>query len=205
MSKTINVTLDNYPRLAMVTLADKGPILNRTHVALGVKSEAGEVEDLIKRAIFYNPDIQDYDLKHVPRDKFILELGDICWYLGCLCHMNNIPFSAIVVEPNEDITDIELMQMADHVFKKASDLSSIIYSNYVMSANHETVHSDAIDKEVGEIIATICHMAAWAGTTIEDVVSKNIHKLNARFGDKFDAFLAKNRDTDNEEKVAAKA
>ena len=50
---------------------------------LGLAGEAGEVADLIKKALFHvkNP-MHSYELD---REKLIKEMGDVYWYLEFLC------------------------------------------------------------------------------------------------------------------------
>lgn len=48
--------------------------------AMGLAGEAGEVADLLKKVLFHD--------RELDRDKLIQELGDVRWYLECLCYAN---------------------------------------------------------------------------------------------------------------------
>lgn len=83
---------DDYKRLAMRTNdgkaterllekiqqnqgVDVGGALNG---CLGLSGEAGELEDMVKKWIFHEGDL---DIAHAKK-----ELGDVMWYVAMLCH-----------------------------------------------------------------------------------------------------------------------
>lgn len=47
------------------------------HGAMGLCTEAGELQDTLKKTIFYNHPLD--------RDNLLEEMGDILWYLAILC------------------------------------------------------------------------------------------------------------------------
>ena len=54
---------------------DTGTVLN---ACLGLSSEVGEFNDMIKKWIFHEKDLDEEHLKK--------ELGDIMWYIAMMCH-----------------------------------------------------------------------------------------------------------------------
>ena len=54
---------------------DMGGIVN---AALGLSGEVGELNDMIKKWIFHEKDLDEEHLKK--------ELGDIMWYIAMMCH-----------------------------------------------------------------------------------------------------------------------
>ena len=54
---------------------DTGTILN---ACLGLSGEVGEFNDMIKKWIFHEKDLDEKNLKK--------ELGDIMWYIAMMCH-----------------------------------------------------------------------------------------------------------------------
>lgn len=69
---------NEYQRLALRTASEKAmanPILNGV---LGLGGESGECEDMVKKHLF-----QDHDLD---KEKMAKELGDVAWYLALTAH-----------------------------------------------------------------------------------------------------------------------
>lgn len=72
---------DSYTDLALKTLnkdvfEQKDLILN---ASLGLSGEVGEVNDIIKKYMYHGHKLDD-DMK----EKIILELGDVCWYVALM-------------------------------------------------------------------------------------------------------------------------
>jgi NTP pyrophosphatase (non-canonical NTP hydrolase) len=85
---------NEYQRLAGRTLIDS-PDAEYTDLetmlvwnALGLAGEAGEVADIIKKAVFHR-----HDIKHA---ELIKELGDVLWYVAALCSKIDVPMSVIM-------------------------------------------------------------------------------------------------------------
>lgn len=86
---------NDYQRLAARTLID-APDAEYTAAeimlvwnALGVAGEAGEVADLIKKAVFHRHPLN--------RDALIKELGDVLWYVAALCTKLDIGLDDVMV------------------------------------------------------------------------------------------------------------
>ena len=82
---------DEYQNLAARTLID-APSVAPTDAevmlvwnALGAAGEAGEIADLVKKAVFHRHDLG--------RDKLVEEIGDCLWYLAALCTGLGVPLS----------------------------------------------------------------------------------------------------------------
>ena len=89
------LTADDYQRAALrtaqvTTMTDEDLILNGV---MGLSGEAGECIDLVKKVRF-----QGHALD---RDKFLLELGDVAWYLAVAAHGAGFRLSE-VFEANVD-------------------------------------------------------------------------------------------------------
>lgn len=71
-----------YKRLAMRTLSPnfyaEKVSANALHAAMGLCTEAGEIQDNLKRALFYGKDVDKVNL--------VEELGDVLWYCALLAH-----------------------------------------------------------------------------------------------------------------------
>lgn len=89
------IEIDDYIPQALRTESDYAKadlfLLNKEnqrllHASMGLCTEGGEIQDHIKRAIFYGKPL---DLKHLKE-----EAGDVFWYLAILC-------SVLKVDPRE--------------------------------------------------------------------------------------------------------
>lgn len=58
------------------------------HYALGITTEAGEVADLVKKAVFYN--------KTFNTEQLTLELGDVLWYISRMASLYGLDLGDIM-------------------------------------------------------------------------------------------------------------
>jgi len=58
------------------------------HAGMGLSTESGEILDNLKKAIFYN--------REIDRINLIEEMGDIFWYLAIMSNCLNISFEDIM-------------------------------------------------------------------------------------------------------------
>lgn len=69
--------LNEYQQLALRTAGDHGDAQHRLmYTALGLNGEAGEVAEIIKKALFHGHDLD--------KDMLLKELGDVMWYVAVL-------------------------------------------------------------------------------------------------------------------------
>lgn len=64
-----------------------------TWMGLGLSGESGEVNDLLKKAIYHR--------KGLDRDELIKELGDVLWYVAAICSLLDVDMD-MVMEGNID-------------------------------------------------------------------------------------------------------
>jgi NTP pyrophosphatase (non-canonical NTP hydrolase) len=57
-------------------------IVNLLHAAIGCATETGEIQDALKRHVFYGKELDEPNL--------VEELGDVLWYVALLCHTLNV-------------------------------------------------------------------------------------------------------------------
>ena len=90
------MTIDEYQRLAMVTL---NPALSQKDVlingVMGLCGESGEAIDIVKKHL-----AQGHPLD---REKLIKELGDIAWYLAETAYALEVPLSRVLEENIEKL------------------------------------------------------------------------------------------------------
>lgn len=88
-SKDIDAMVDNLKRLEAAGI--NGPSLLTAGIGLG--SEGGEVQEIVKKLIFhskpYNEDVKNHLTK---------ELGDVMWYFALMCTVLGIDMDKILTE-----------------------------------------------------------------------------------------------------------
>jgi NTP pyrophosphatase (non-canonical NTP hydrolase) len=88
----------DYQRLAWITMRKDMSVDDQImNCALGL-GESGEVQNLIKKAVFhkhgYTPEICD---------KIGDEIGDVLWYLACLCEAQGIELEDMAIKNIEKL------------------------------------------------------------------------------------------------------
>ncbi len=93
----IDMEAREYQRLAGRTLID-GPDaeydsneIMLVWNALGLAGEAGEVADIIKKAVFHQHGFDEATVS-----KLIKELGDVLWYVAALCTKLSVPIETVM-------------------------------------------------------------------------------------------------------------
>ena len=82
------MNFDEYQVLASRT-ANDGDLYELANYGLGITGEAGEVADIIKKAVFHGHDIPVKELKK--------ELGDVLWYVSQLARVNGLTLENIAI------------------------------------------------------------------------------------------------------------
>lgn len=76
------------------------------------------------------------------------------------------------------------------IYKKAMAYGKVIDPNHLR-------------EELGDLIWYVAHLAHIYGWSMEDLMQVNVNKLRARYGDRFTAHAALNRDLDREAIILA--
>jgi NTP pyrophosphatase (non-canonical NTP hydrolase) len=58
------------------------------HAMIGMCTESGEIQDQLKKAIFYG--------KPLDRTNLVEELGDLMWYVGVMCSELNVDLDEVM-------------------------------------------------------------------------------------------------------------
>lgn len=73
--------IKQYQQLAFRTANDLGSeVANTTHMILGMQTEIGEFADPYKKHWAYGKELDKTNVKE--------ELGDLMWYIACMCEFN---------------------------------------------------------------------------------------------------------------------
>lgn len=186
------MTFKEYRSLAPATLnvqEDKND--NLLHMQMGIVSEIGEMVDVMKATMFYG---REFDKVH-----FIEEMGDAIWYLSN--KMNMLELTDIKEPTLEYMHEIftydetVLTSEKDKLHFSFSMLTKIMFANFIPFPEEPAF-------ENGEFVMAalffVCHIN---DIDFNEVLDTNIAKLKARYGEKFDAYKANNRDLAHERVV----
>lgn len=132
MAMTDRLTANDFQRAAMRTASGmnydgfdgRGLLLN---AVMGLNGEAGEVIDLVKKAIF-----QGHDLD---KERMVEELGDVAWYLAVCCEALGVSLEE-VMERNID----KLKARYPEGFDKARSVNREPAHRSCGNCRHETVN-----------------------------------------------------------------
>lgn len=83
------------------------------------------------------------------------------------------------------------------VFTEATELVEALHNGLVSG----TIDKVNIQEEIGDLFWYIAGLLRLTGADPHKIMNQNIEKLKARYGEKFDAHAALNRDLGNERKV----
>lgn len=145
------------------------------HMAMGVVGEFGEVCEMIKKHTIYG--------KELDRDKLLLEVGDICWYVGGFAtglgvspHLMEVAFNH-GEQIGMDSPDTEfIVALSSVAGKVSSELTEVV---------------DEYPAEGIEGVMILCELLGMVccrfSLKLEEVLARNDAKLAARYKEKFDA------------------
>lgn len=173
----MEVTVKNYQELAKRTLVDLGSqAVNGVHMALGVVSELGELEDAVLALDYIN-------MKE--------EHGDVLYYVANICNIYGLSFSCIVLAafdlPNIDRDVFKLHDFVD-VFKR-----ELAYSH--------TVETAKLENYLILLLEDLIKTNKKYGFTLQVSLTTNIRKLAQRYPDEFTESDALNRDLEAERAI----
>lgn len=157
------MTLTEYQQQALLT-ATYPQHLASTYLMLGLRGEAGEVCDKIKKLIRdkgFDPTMPDSASNISKEQAFdvILELGDVLWYIANIYHVSD----------DLDITDI------DRDYDNGIEIEDNIANLAVTLANQVSTLLHPVST-----LITIAQIAQSLGYTFSQVCENNIAKLADR-------------------------
>lgn len=179
--------LSKYVELACVTESVVEPIegleSRMLHGLIGLCTESGELLDAMKKHLYYGKELDTVNM--------LEEIGDLCWYLAIICDVMGIDF-AEQVEKAKEYNDTQ---------EERSLLTACAELNAVCGGNLMTMVAQGQPHTITPLFLLIDELVIELDGKWEEICEKNIAKLEARYGDKFDAHKALNRDTDKEREI----
>ena len=171
-------TIKNYQERAARTMPDLGTkAANGAHMALGVTTEIGELEEGLERK----------DLVNVRE-----EHGDANWYIANLCNIYSMDFTILYEVAEEQI---------EKGLREPFKLHDLVDLHKREFAYGKDIDVDDLFDELLNLMTYLISVARVCEFTFEESLIKNIDKLYQRFPNKFTQEDALNRDLEKEREI----
>lgn len=144
---------------------------NLRHAALGLITEIGEFTSEVKRVVIYEKPMSEEMRRHM-----LEELGDVCWYLAVA--INALGFQAQPLP----IRDLGQNTLEDAALTLALKNCEIVIASTLGGSAYKSMGFANVVYEMISVIDKACELLGASG---DEVRAMNIHKLRARFPDKF--------------------
>ena len=175
--------IEVYAEACKRTKNDLGPMLNAVHMALGLASELGELQECVVK--------DDLNLINLGE-----EIADHCWYIcNYATDRNYILTSEVFKTP--------LIHTAyDHIMIDGGNIAD--YAKRWLAYGQSIDDNKKCKEEwtvISQYLSALNVIATINGLNIETLMMKNIAKLYKRYPDKFSEDKALTRDLEAELKV----
>lgn len=192
-----------YATLARVTLKELPFASHLVHMALGVAGEVGEIIDAVKKVLIYGKAPDTINFKE--------EVGDITWYIACL--LKELAVDPLVMQrfldrgvvagktiqakiAAEAPSSMELGRVVLHINKEVAELAFDL-----AQLSEEGVATSVAIGFIERLSNFTGVIAGLVDVDVSQAMERNIEKLKERYGDKFSAHAALNRDLGAERRV----
>lgn len=176
--------MDNYIQEAIKTesLSPSFEHPRLLHAAIGISTEAAE----LFIAASTNDEVNARE-----------EIGDLFWYLAVICDELKVTFAELAfLAPSQ----------SDNWPKEFSEATSGLLDHMkkvcFYSKEFDEAHFGTLAGTVIRLLKELCEKEKW---DLNELLETNIKKLRLRYGEKFDADAAENRDLDAEREVLENA
>lgn len=176
-SKYVIKNLSDYQRLAGVTRKTDDPgKLEMIHYALGMVGEAMELSSVVPENGY----------------EYMKELGDCFWYAASFCSVLGEDLEEVFRSyGNLGVINIMAPNVATFTLGVAARIAEGVKKAYFYDRPVEDFMFHVL---LANYVGGLFLLCEGAGLVVEDVLRANIAKLEARYGGKFDAAKAINRD-----------
>lgn len=151
--------------------------------AMGLSGEAAEVLD------YFDQGGGDLDI-------LTKELGDVCWYISALCEHNGFELGHVAGEPLvSDFLDTVLLDESvsrPDISLSIAAGSTVDYIKKVVGHGHD-LDRDRLQRDLRIVLHLVAEIAESQAISLEDVLGRNIAKLEKRYKAGFSTEASKAR------------
>lgn len=180
-----------YQQQADVTSGFSGqPTIERlTVAALGLVGEAGEVAELIKKALGHGHPLDT--------DKLGEEMGDLLWYVAetasaCALDLDEVAIG-IYPPPADGVVDMQWLTVWGLSLPGQVALIAEHVSNHLADPKNFDIVEVYIEETLAETLSQLMLLAECAGLSLFGIAERNLSKLAARYPNGFDPARSRER------------
>jgi len=170
------------------TLNSSGKDLDLLHCAAGLRTESGELIDVIKKHIFYGQSLDIVNMKE--------ELGDIMWYIAIPVRMFDL---------NLDLTmqndGFYKKKIKNQITTKVGLMKYFLSFDTMIHHLSECITINLSKSDFNNVIEDINLICEIYNLNLSEIMDININKLKARFPNNFTQEHALNRDLEKERAI----
>lgn len=172
------IDLATYQRdaLSMANPAFIAPHEAYQNGVLGVIGEIGEIADDLKK-VFY----QGHEFS---RERHLLELGDLCWYVSLACHARKIGFGTYnyLLSAQDSWEPLEPDLATRIMVKLAGQIEA-----FGSEDQNNRIATSGFNYAVKKILEIVVFLANCVKSHLGEILELNLKKLRTRYGGNFSA------------------
>lgn len=149
------------------------------YACMGIMEETGEIIAEFRKPLFKG----NFHEKTLDIEEIKSELGDLMWYISLVCKNANIDMNQLKKHEEKDDGNLPKRERLIQISIKMGEDSGRIVEEYQRMFNDRTSNSQLKEK-IEYQYGNICRLSEELGITIEDILKKNIGKVNSRYNEK---------------------
>jgi NTP pyrophosphatase (non-canonical NTP hydrolase) len=187
---------ENYNKLAEKTMSTNFYVteqkqINLLHAALGLMTESVEL-------------IENYDgSKEYDSVNVFEELGDITWYLSIIQRELGFQIDDSFFKKEDTMNELFKEYSTIYCVDLIKSVNNILDYHKKMAFYNKPMDSNKYRDYANQVAKSLKVIVVLEGFNISDIHERNIAKLKARYGEKFNEEGALNRDLDKERAILA--
>ena len=149
------------------------------YACMGIMEETGEIIAEFRKPLFKG----NFHEKSLDIEEIKSELGDLMWYISLVCKNANIDMNQLRRSEEKDDGNLPKRERLIQISIKMGEDSGRIVEEYQRIFDEKTSNIKLKEK-IEHQYGNICELSEELGITVEDILNKNIEKVNSRYNEK---------------------